>query len=138
MILENHTAQNKEVKRQNLNALMGTKIMKNSIISQISKKASQLYSKYILKGRVFWQDAMRQAAKLIKGVGKGIITFWKKDPNEAGEVEITTRRVVTLESIGYQAKTQTEFNGLIKLVDLDKYEAGLKSFIISFYPYQII
>ena len=112
--------------------------MKNSIISQISKKASQLYSKYFSKGRVFWQDAMRQAAKLIKGVKEGIITFWKKDPNEAGEVEITTRRVVSLESIGYQAKTQIEFNGLIKLVDLDKYEAGLKNFIISFYPYQII
>ena len=113
--------------------------MNNSnIIVSITKKASQLYKKYISKGRVFWQDAMRQAAKLIKGVKEGVITFWKKDPNEAGEVEITTRRVVTLESIGYQAKTQTEFNGLIKLVDLDKYESGLKSFIISFYPYQII
>ena len=112
--------------------------MKNSIISQISKKASQLYSKYISKGRTFWQDAMRQASKLVKGIKNGVITFWKLKENQDGEVEITTRNVATLESIGYQEKTQTEFNGLIKLVDLDKFNAGAKNFIISFYPYQIV
>ncbi len=113
--------------------------MKNStIFSQISKKASQLYSKYALKGRVFWQDAMRQASKLIRGIKNGVITFWKLKENEDGEVEVTTRNVATLESIGYQAKTQTEFNGLIKLVDLDKYLARANNYIISFYPYQIV
>jgi hypothetical protein len=113
--------------------------MKNSnIIIAITKKASQLYKKYTSKGRAFWQDAMRQASKLIRGVKNGVITFWKLGENEEGEVEVTTRRIATLESINYQSKTQTEFNGLIKLVDLDKYEAGLKSFIISFYPYQIV
>ena len=113
--------------------------MKNSnIISQISKKASQLYQKGLKKGKLFWYDAMRQASKLIKGIKEGVITFWKLPKNEDEEVALTTRRITTLESIGYQAKTQTEFNGLIKLVDLDKYEAGLKSFIISFYPFQIV
>lgn len=112
--------------------------MKNSIILQISKKASQLYSKYIKRGRAFWQDAMRQAAKLVKGIKNGIVTFWKLAENADGEVEVTTRRVATLESIGFHAKTQTEFNGLIKLVDLDKYEAGLKGYIISFYPFQLV
>ena len=113
--------------------------MKNSnIITQISKKASQLYKKYIRTGREFWKDAMRQAAKLVRAIKNGVVTFWKLAENQDGEVEVTTRRVATLESIGYQAKTQTEFNGLIKLVDLDKYEAGLKGFIISFYPFQIV
>ena len=111
--------------------------MKTSIISQISVKASQLYSKYTSKGRTFWQDAMRQASKLIKGIKDGVVTFWKLTPNADGEVEVTTRNVATLESIGYQAKTQTEFNGLIKLVDLDKYLSGAKNYIISFYPYQL-
>ena len=113
--------------------------MKNSnIIVAITKKASQLYKKYTSKGRTFWQDAMRQASKLIRGIKEGVITFWKLKENEDGEVEVTTRNVVTLESIGYQAKTQTEFNGLIKLVDLDKYLAGANNYIISFYPYQIV
>ena len=112
--------------------------MKNSIIISITKKASQLYKKYTHKGRVFWQDAMRQASKLIKGINDGVITFWKLGKGEDSDVEVTTRRITTLESIGYQSKTQTEPNGLIKLVDLDKYEAGLKGFIISFYPFQIV
>jgi hypothetical protein len=116
--------------------------MKNSIIIAITKKASQIYKKYTNKGRVFWQDAMRQASKLIKGIKEGVITFWKLSKNEDDEVIPTTRRVTTLESIGYEAKTQKEPNGLIKLVDLDKYEEFLKgvkiSYVISFYPFQIL
>ena len=118
---------------------MGTKIMKNSnLLIAITKKASQLYKKYTSKGRVFWYDAMRQASKLIRGIKEGVITFWKLGENKDGEVEVTTRRVVTLESIGYQAKTQKEPNGLIKLVDLDKYLSGASNYIISFFPFQII
>jgi hypothetical protein len=113
--------------------------MKNSnIIVAITKKASQLYKKYTSKGRVFWQDAMRRASKLIKGIKEGVITFWKIDPNKDGDFETTTRNVVTLESIGFKAKTQKEPNGLIKLVDLDKYFSGESNFIISFFPFQIL
>lgn len=112
--------------------------MKNStILSQISKKASQLYKKFFFKGREFWQEAMRKAAKLVKAVKDGVVTF-RKQENKDGVCEITTRRITTLESVGYQCKTQREPNGLIKLVDLDKYEAGLSSFIISFYPCQLV
>ena len=112
--------------------------MNNSnILSQISKKASQLYKKFFFKGREFWQEAMRKAAKLVKAIKDGVVTF-RKQENKDGICEITTRRIATLESIGYQSKTQKEPNGLIKLVDLDKYEAKLPSFIISFYPCQLV
>ena len=107
--------------------------MKNSnIISQISKKASQLYQKGLKKGKLFWYDAMRQASKLIKGIKEGVITFWKLPKNEDEDVIPTTRRITTLESIGFNAKTQKEPNGLIKLVDLDKYLSGASNYIISF------
>jgi hypothetical protein len=118
--------------------------MKNSnIIVAITKKASQLYATFKFRGRVFWNEAMKQAAKLVKAVKEGVVTFWKLKPNQDGEHEITNRRVATLESIGYVAKTQSKSNGLIKLVDLAKYELFNKgeskeSFIISFYPFQIV
>ena len=105
---------------------MNAKVIK----SKVMRKAWTLYRSIGLS----FSDALKEAWRLTKAIAKGVVTFWKKNGT------ITTRRIATLSSFGFEAKGTGTSTDTVKVVDLDKYAAtgDLYKSIISFHRYQIL
>ena len=79
-------------------------------------------------------DALKEAWRLAKALAKGVVTFWKMDGT------ITTRRIASLSSMGYESKGTGKSTDTVKVVDLDKFAqyGDIAKSIISFNRFQIL
>ena len=84
------------------------------------------------------KHCFKVAYRIIKAAITGVVQFFKIKSKD-GEAEIEKRNVMTLESIGYQKKTdRTTKASQFVFVDIDKFFAGVPNPIISFNHYQVL
>lgn len=95
---------------------------------QIMQLAWKLYQAGIFSK---FADALRTAWKQAKN-GFNHVTFEKKDRTW------TTRRIAILSRFYTPKGTDRQQTSTLKFADLDKIEGGLRNFIISFNPEQVI
>ena len=95
------------------------------------KKAHPAYSH-----RLIWKLAIKDTIRFFKSLQNGFIEFFKIPKSENSDVEVTKRRIGSLELLGYE--TPSGQSSLFTVVDLDKVDQGLKNVVISFHNFQMI
>ncbi len=102
---------------------------------KISRKSIFHLAWQLFKSNIFstFVDSLKAAWKQATE-GENQVTFVKKSTGEK-----TTRRIAKITEQYYTSKGGGKGSGsTLKFVDLDKFEAGIKHFIISFHPSQVV
>ena len=112
--------------------------------SQISKKAWAIYkeictvnSTKVQKANYF-AHACKVAYKYVNAIKKGIVKFFKIKDFNTMEMELTERKVISLEDFGYCPTTDRKTKeSQLTFIDLEKVFVGKERPFISFNHWQM-